>query len=452
MIPYNDELESQVAQVVAISQDLEINAKDLKTSELLNQWATNKEFLYNRFGEKLILSLGDYRMDLPEEDKNKMIEGFNANMFHLYGHAFDDLADFIYYERAGFFDNKVTTNYEYKDSIIKSGMKLLKAFKYFISDEKMLDEIQTAASMIIQNDSMHGELCVSIHPLDFLSSSENTLNWRSCHSLDGAYRGGNLSYMVDSCTFICYIKSDKDAILPRFPTSIPWNNKKWRMLVHTNEQFNPFFAGRQYPFDMGYRIIEYIRECIIPSYSYSLFSEPPIGSTVALGNDYSGHGYYGLNQRYYYLNRELVPQNEIIFNGDGALNFNDLLNSTVYTPRYTFNCMATTRNSWKKIVVGGAPKCPCCGKKDVTCNDSLICDDCLDDYGSSADYFRCEECGSRGHIDDSYWIDGSGIRVCSTCFDNYYGVCDSCGEAYHMDDLKEDENGYWICINCREED
>ena len=450
MIPYTDELENQIAQVVAVSQELSIDPQEFNTKGLLDQWAENKEFLYQRFGNQLIKSLGDYTLDLPAEEQFKLVEEFNASMYNTYGYRYSDLADFIYYQRAGFFENKVMYDYNYRDTTIKAGMKLLRAFKYFIEDEKALYDIQTAASMVVQNGVFHGELCVSIHPLDFLSSSENISNWRSCHSLDGAYRGGNLSYMVDNCTFICYIKSDKEAILPRFPASIPWNNKKWRMLVHTNDKFSPIFAGRQYPFDIGDRILVYIRDKVAPLDFYSPFSEPQSPS-IKLGNNYEGYVSMGLRQKYYYLDQELVPESGVIEDGDGALNFNDLKRSTLYTPKYSFATGGLSRSRWKKITVGGAPLCPCCGRYDVTYNDALVCENCLDNYADNRNYIICDDCGARVHIDDSYWVDETETRVCGSCYDNHYGRCDCCGDVYSMDSLYyDDDSGCLLCPDCRE--
>ena len=89
-------------------------------------------------------------------------------------------------------------------------MKLVRAFKFFETDKELLNEIQSVASMIIQEDKIEGTLCLSVHPLDFISSSENTHNWRSCHALDGEYRAGNLSYMLDKTTVMCYLNSIKE--------------------------------------------------------------------------------------------------------------------------------------------------------------------------------------------------------------------------------------------------
>ena len=49
---------------------------------------------------------------------------------------------------------------------------------------------------------------LSVHPADFLNMSYGT-GWESCHSLDGCYRAGTLSYINDACSMILYtISSD----------------------------------------------------------------------------------------------------------------------------------------------------------------------------------------------------------------------------------------------------
>lgn len=126
-------------------------------------------------------------------------------------------------------------------------MKLVKAFKYFEENPRSLEDIQNYASRIIQEDKIEGTLCFSVHPLDFLSVSENTYNWRSCHALDGEYRAGNLSYMVDRSTFICYLRGAENQKLPHFPEDVLWNSKKWRMLLYMEDKRRGLMAGRQYP-------------------------------------------------------------------------------------------------------------------------------------------------------------------------------------------------------------
>ena len=100
--------------------------------------------------------------------------------------------------------------------------------------------------------------------------------------------------------------------------------------------------------------------------------------------------------------------------------------------------------------MGGAPLCPCCGNRDVTYNDALVCENCLDNYADNSNYIICDDCGARVHIDDSYWVDETETRVCCSCYENDYGRCDSCGDVYYIDSLRYDEDsGCWLCPSCR---
>ena len=57
--------------------------------------------------------------------------------------------------------------------------------------------------------------------------------------------------MCDSSTLICYLRSDEETKLPRFPDDVLWNNKKWRMLIHISEEKGMVFFGRQYPMEIA---------------------------------------------------------------------------------------------------------------------------------------------------------------------------------------------------------
>ena len=165
-----------------------------------------------------------------------------------------EFGGYLDWQREGFFKNEVVDDYQLYDEngnksrLIKKGTKLIKTFKYFVEDEELLHTLESRASQIIQENKVEGTLCFSVHPLDYLSISENDYNWRSCHALDGEYRAGNLSYMTDECTIICYLRGKKETKLPRFPESVKWNSKKWRVLFYISNNKEMVFAGKQYPF------------------------------------------------------------------------------------------------------------------------------------------------------------------------------------------------------------
>ena len=169
--------------------------------------------------------------------------------------------------------------------------------------------------------------------MDYLSSSENNYNWRSCHSLDGEYRAGNLSYMLDSSTIVVYLSPKEKAILPNFPDNVPWNSKKWRVLFFLSNDWNMLFAGRQYPFTSknGINIaLNYFSKIFDTTY-YDCWEDYRIGSVDLNNNSLSLFG------DYIPVGRKLIALNQLITDAKtqeyGELfHYNDLLYSTVYKP------------------------------------------------------------------------------------------------------------------------
>ena len=244
-------LKKQVHDVLKYSQHL----PEVKTDGIIDEWElAKKEIIEDVFDGELIWEYPEkvvFHLS-PEEREHKIIKMLDK-MYYLFSdfgeyELYDTIAKFIRRNTVSFFDNKVSDNTGCDIKKVPIGMKLSKAMSYFIYHPDLLNEVQIDISRCIQEDKIEGRLCLSVHPLDYLSSSENTHNWRSCHALDGEYRAGNLSYMLDSSTIICYLKSEEDTKLPNFPEYIPWNNKKWRVLLFLSDNWEVIFAGRQYPF------------------------------------------------------------------------------------------------------------------------------------------------------------------------------------------------------------
>ena len=324
-------IKGQVRRVIQYSQDI----PDPQVDELIDNWLRAKCHFMDLFGGKIIWEYPlPYTFTLDEVEKECRIEEFINYINDKYDN--EELEWFIKTNKSTFYDNKVTMNVLHNGKSIPKGMKLLKAFKYFVPGQRALDDIQTRASQIIQGNKITGTLCFSVHPLDYLSSSENTYNWRSCHALDGEYRAGNLSYMLDSSTIICYLRGADGVKLPLFPEDVPWNNKKWRVLMHINEHKDLIFAGRQYPFSSTDGI-EMIRKCLIPLLgkelgSYCNWTDPLINEVP----DSYGLEYDTIHP-YILLRGRLHDLHDIVVNaGNNApLHFNDVLYSTCYRPHYT---------------------------------------------------------------------------------------------------------------------
>lgn len=454
-----EQIKSQFKEVIIHSQGI----PDPQINSLFAMWEKAKAPFIERFGG-LIYEWPEpveFVLD-PKEKKRKALE-----FIECVSCTFDNtqLADFLDLNIDTFFENKVSNSDGKK---IPQGMKLIKAFKFFESNKQALRDMQDIASQLIQENSVKGTLCFSVHPLDFLSSSENTYNWRSCHALDGEYRAGNLSYMADNCTFMVYLKGADNTILPGFPPSVKWNSKKWRMLIHSHPLDEIIFAGRQYPFNSknGIDTVLRIYNNLLPQPDGPFYSprrkfhnwradyvdtyhpfDQPEEATLELEN------------RYLIFGTRLIALDDVVKAGPGAMNYNDVLFSTCY--RYPFYAVINPwdyhSTNWLKehpIIVGEEVPCLHCGEECISNAETMRCDDCEINYGyeENDNYGHCECCGGRIYYDDAYYVGDD--YVCDTCFNNCCFVCDNCGETYYNSEkhcIEIDENTVeYVCPHCYE--
>ena len=439
-------IKSDFIKVIQYSQGIE----DPKVDKLFELWLNNKRDIIEVLGGKYIYEVPEtFSFELSEEEKKNRIDSFIDWCWDL---DLRDLADFIEAEREGFFSNTCNKDYEIvncdsKKKITK-GTKLVKSFKYFINDTRLLNDTQSQASQIIQENKVEGKLCFSVHPLDFLSISETTHSWRSCHALDGEYRAGNLSYMMDNSTIICYLKSEKDAQLPHFPDDVPWNSKKWRVLLYLSNDWKMIFAGKQYPFSTQNGMQAIINKIFNKNLNMSKWSD----WTETMFKDFKLNNHlFDFVDAYIPLGGGLIPLNDLVKDKEGSKHFNDVLRSSCYEPIYTY----MTSEGWRekeryvstnryatRFKIGEYTYCLRCGEVEVMDNGSgtMMCYECEKDYGTTSNdtFGFCARCNDRIVIDTSFWI--SDDYYCSNCFHNNAETCLNCEDAYFIDDMVYDEN------------
>lgn len=427
---YKD-IQEQFNKVISYSQGI----PEPKTDKLFEDWLEAKRDFIEAFGGKLIYEMPEkVSFELGAREKELRLDDFIHMIENRYGNY--DLAEFIRVNKSGFFSNQVVENYQYGATTIPKGMKLLRAFKFFETSSSALEAEQNAASMIIQEDKVEGFLCLSVHPLDFLSTSENTHNWRSCHALDGEYRAGNLSHMVDRSTFICYLKSAKEEKLPNFPPDVMWNSKKWRVLFYMSDRWDMIFAGRQYPFSTESGI-DYVKNKVFPLANLGVFSN-------WLSKKYRTFEENGVfthfSHTYIPVGDGLVPLDELMINEPGSLQFNDVLSSSCYDPVYAFRKKEifggyayAPMHKFTRFHIGGKCNCTRCGEDTIDITSSFMCNDCELEYGDSEDdmFAYCSCCGSRYYYDDGVWVNDDEECICPSCADSETTVCDCCGERYY---------------------
>ncbi len=367
-------IKEQVRKVIRYSQGID----DPKVDSLIDNWLIAKEdFIHYFKGEPIYKTENKITVDLTPEMKQNKINEFCSMLSNTFDDC-DDLIRFISFNVDSFFNNILNSDYDIDGHHIKAGIKMSKAFKDFVENESDLYFIQTAASQVIQENKISGYLCFSVHPLDFLSSSENNYKWRSCHALDGDYRAGNLSYMLDSSTVVCYLCGDKDEILPRFPASVPWNSKKWRMLLFVSTNRNALFAGRQYPF-FSKTLLEKVRILFTPYISspgcseWSHWHDDQI--TRSDFKEWATTDSRSLYHPHIPIRRQISTLNSLITDMS-HLHFNDLLYSSYYKPYY---CWDHYSMALIHFAIGSPVNCLQCGNEYITKHDLMICEDCFDE-------------------------------------------------------------------------
>lgn len=440
------DIKEQFDQVIAYSQGIPCP----QTDKLFEDWLEAKRSFIEAFGGKLIVEVGKVSFALDCEEKKVRLNDFIDTVYNTYSN--EALGSFLEQESEGFFDNVVLREYESEKGKIPKGMKLVKAFKFFEEDKPTLEALQDCASRVIQENKIEGTLCFSVHPLDYLSSSSNTYNWRSCHSLDGEYRSGNLSYMVDSSTIICYLKGADNVTIPLFPESVPWNSKKWRMLLFFSQNWDMMFAGRQYPFTST-PALDIIKNELLET----IYGNYRMRSDVFCDwdNRYADSDSTNLPIDFTYVpvRGELLLMTDIVKDAQHALHFNDLLRSSCYTaPWYSIrNNYAWCRweHTHPRITIGGEVMCLHCGKHPITNPETMMCDDCELDYGHEENdvYGTCDCCGARIIRDDATWV-GDDL-VCDACYETECFICECCDEVYFKSDkIYDKEYGDYVCRYC----
>ena len=393
--------------------------------------------------------------DLDDTSRDEKVNQFIDWVYREYG---EDMYQFFVDNHDAILENKL----QHPWGDFPAGMKLSKVLmRQFGMDA---EAVRQKLSMLIQSNKVTGKLVLSVHPLDFLSASENNHGWRSCHALDGEYRSGNLSYMLDDCTIMAYLKSDApDVKLPRFPADVPWNDKKWRCYFFFDWEMGICYAGRQYPFhtDRALELVEQMMRKVKyfidnPDREYAGF----FGQGDVIGHRFHHWGIKGetrINNETFYFGRtkvivgyddsaKIVPLAKYVGTHIDAMCFNDLIDSHTYAPyimRFKgedyFPDMGV-----HKMLIGAPTPCACCGDRNADNSDTFICRHCQHTYGVGEE-ITCTHCGCIIPDEELYEVDGE--FWCADCFNNYWIECDNCHLKFYEDNIYE-EDGHHYCPAC----
>ena len=310
---------------------------------------------------------------------------------------------------------------------IPSGMKISRAIAQFLKiigayDEKLYEEFRLNFSRLHNNDTYEGKLCLSIHPFDYITMSDNVNNWSSCMNWHnaGCYRQGTVEMMNSPYVLVAYLSSD--SVHLTMPDNTPWNSKKWRQLFIINEDLIAGIKG--YPYhdkELENVAITWIRELAFKNLgrTYNDIERGP--------NDEDNDVNYFDNWHNANCNLYLQFNTHYMYNDFGcakhAFCFRDTFNPVTRHPEVDYFYVDTPWSSERPIYnyyfcYSGDSECMSCGKiwdyeeRDRPETEQyLICTSCTPTR-------YCEHCGNWYSSENEDWYeDSDGNLICSVCYE-----------------------------------
>lgn len=299
------------------------------------------------------------------------------------------------------------------------GSKMMKVWKKVAAAVGGVDGLQDAInkhSEILNGTRMKGTLCLSIHPLDFLTMSDNNLDWHSCLSIEeeGEFRQGVMEMMNSPYVVIAYVES---ASSPMSIRGYNWNSKKFRSLYIVTEEIICNIKG--YPFrntDIDKIVVDWLRDLTAEHWNIEWTEQQDF---CMPSNPYDLHFYTDIMYNDCYLLHKKCKENAGAHIG--------YINAALADTKYTY-CLNYS----------GDNQCMICGCiNSIDCNDesALACPKCL-----GAEF--CERCGNYIFSDDTAaWIDDK--LICEDCLNRECEWSASDQEIH----LKEDMTPFILSID-----
>lgn len=312
-----------------------------------------------------------------------------------------------------FADKKITIhNNERWTKAVRKFIKFMRQLATSEQDLAKCDEASAAAeqvildlSMINNSSTINADITLSIHPLDYLTMSDNDCNWQSCMSWDdeGCYHAGTVEMMNSPCVVIGYLNASESMRrnLWKHP-NWEWNNKRWRCLFIVDKGF--ICGVKQYPYE---------NQTLLDTMVYWLAS---------LAKENLGWEYTGEIQRGKEVMRPFDEKPQ------------SFITDLMYPDIHTYDVPALTWTMDNSVHVplhynySGPAYCPICGNP----LDIEKCSCCA----SCSGYRQCEDCGEWLDV-DSLIETADGHYVCESCLEHDYIYCEKCNEYHYNDKMVE---------------
>ena len=409
--------------------DVERCTRAMPVEELLLPWAGNKAGLYQMFGEKLILTKEvSYNRDHEElaQQMDQMLDkhrtfvqtffarlaeelGISPSGWRTNAYLDDSPNEFFYYSMRYLMNDHSLVDARVEQAMKATicgqqmnfavGQKAMRAIGKVARALGLNDEFESfrvAHSMVLNQAKLKGKLCLSIHPLDYATASDNESGWSSCMSWreGGAYRFGTVEMMTSPYVICAYLASDS---VEMDIGKGKWPSKKWRAWVIVTPEF--IVVNRNYPYDnedLMRACVDWVKEMA------GEYHQVKYGETH---NHWHQGEFFDVEMNYMYND---LGDNHVGCYAEGAKGI-----------------------SCETINISGPAICMWCGDiveydsdDDAAC--TLTCQEC-------SGRVRCACCGTTiSHGYENWGPDDE--PYCECCYQDRFTTCDCCNDVVDMDD------------------
>lgn len=297
--------------------------------------------------------------------------------------------------------------------VIQPGEKLIRVLHKLakiLHIEEEYEEFRIKHSMVLNQQTYHGTLSLSIHPIDFMTMSDNTYSWTSCMSWqdNGCYREGTLECMNSPYVVVGYLKGSE----PFKEGGHEFPNKKWRELFIVHEDI--IMGVKGYPYtsdDLEKACVNWLRDLAIKNWSWEFPEAEPAPADANECNTwhYAGETY--------------------VRHFDFDFMYNDTFSDrTIHYAHFPKDC--DTNSTY--ISLDACVRC-------IICGDYLDSDDCDGGMGivcceSCNGVLRCSCCGERLRSHEvSYTLNDE--PLCEYCWDSHAVYSKIADDYYYDDDM-----------------
>ena len=275
---------------------------------------------------------------------------------------------------------------------IKNGMKTIRTIQKLLKlthypNMDLFNEWRNAINCLSIGNEIKAKLVLSIHPIDFMSMSDNDCNWSSCMSWgkNGCYRAGTLEMMNSNLAVVAYlegpqnfkldISEDESYIIP---------NKSWRSLFFVHKDI--LLNGKSYPYhndELTFKVLNELKNLVKKNLNWDYqFGIQEYKDMNKLDGNFYVRDFFDVN----YDNKK---NHHCIFVYTNGM-YNDLIE---YHDAGYF-CYRNYVSHSKKLCLSGPATCICCGRIISTREEifgyddlgtTLFCNDC--NY-----HHRCRTC------------------------------------------------------------